>query len=440
MSDGTMAGAAVVDITPPPGLMMCGYAARTEPALGVHDALTARALVVGDTALVVADVLGLHEESCARIRQRTGFGERLVVVATHTHGGPMSMPGRGGGDADPGFLRQLEDGCVAAVRRAAERRQPARLRAGNGADPGIAFNRRSDGGPIDPTVPVLRVETLDGTPLAVAFAHGCHPVVLGAGNRLYTADFPHFARAAIEAEFPDAVALFLPGCSGDVSTGHSPESSISTDTPPDRSFAEAERLGRALAASVLAASLVPLGSEIGARSQAVSLALERSERVAVLVVVLGDERSDGGGAREERVHVARARGELGGVDDAEVARIGGDQLQGRRRGVERDREAQLGFGEALRDHAEGRRRHLEANEALAGDELGAVQGGQLAQQRELVVGAVFEEQLLAPLGALLDAIEQRAVSLLGELTGRQQEVDRLPGSSCAGHGELQGAT
>ena len=219
MSDGTMAGAAVVDITPPPGLMMCGYAARTEPALGVHDALTARALVVGDTALVVADVLGLHEESCARIRQRTGFGERLVVVATHTHGGPMSMPGRGGGDADPGFLRQLEDGCVAAVRRAAERRQPARLLAGNGADPGIAFNRRSNGGPIDPTVPVLRVETIDGTPLAVAFAHGCHPVVLGAGNRLYTADFPHFARAAIEAEFPDAVALFLPGCSGDVSTG-----------------------------------------------------------------------------------------------------------------------------------------------------------------------------------------------------------------------------
>src|SRR5215210_9361971 len=95
------AGAAVVDITPDAGLMMCGYAARTEPALGQHDPLTARALVVNDTAIVVADVLGFHEESCARIRRRSGFSDdRLVVIATHTHGGPMPMAGRGGGDAD----------------------------------------------------------------------------------------------------------------------------------------------------------------------------------------------------------------------------------------------------------------------------------------------------------------------------------------------------
>jgi hypothetical protein len=274
-----LAGAAVVDITPAPGLPMCGYAARTEPATGAHDPLTARALVVGDTALVVADVLGLHEASCARIRARSGFADdRLVVIATHTHGGPMPMPGRGGGDADPAFLRQLEDGCVEAIRQAAARRQPARLSAGSGANPGIAFNRRSEGGPIDPTVPVQRIEALDGTTLAVVFAHGCHPVVLGAGNRLYTADFPHYARQAVEAATPGAVALFLPGCSGDVSTGHSAASSISTETPPDRTFAEAERLGRRLAESVLGAELSSLGSEVGARGAAVELALVQDER------------------------------------------------------------------------------------------------------------------------------------------------------------------
>ena len=57
-SSRVMAGAAVIDITPSPGLLMCGYAARTEPATGTHDPLTARALVIDDTALVVADVLG----------------------------------------------------------------------------------------------------------------------------------------------------------------------------------------------------------------------------------------------------------------------------------------------------------------------------------------------------------------------------------------------
>ncbi len=257
---------------------MCGYAARTEPATGTHDPLTARALVVGDTAIVVADVLGIHEDSAARIRARSGFADaRVVVVATHTHGGPMPMPDRGGGSADPAFLRQLEDGCVAAIRQAAERRRPARLSSGNGTNPGIAFNRRAGGGPIDPTVPVLRVEALDGTPIAIAFAHGCHPVVLGAGNRLYTADFPSSARAAVEAGQPGAVALFLPGCSGDVSTGHSPESSISTDTPPDRTFAEAERLGQALAQSVRAAPLTPLEGPVAARSAPVTLPLARTE-------------------------------------------------------------------------------------------------------------------------------------------------------------------
>ena len=272
------AGAAVVDITPPPGLMMCGYAARTEPATGTHDPLTARALVIDDTAIVVADVLGFHEETCARIRARSGFADdHVVVIATHTHGGPMPMPGRGGGDADPRFLQQLEDGCVEAIRLAAERRQPARLLAGNGANPGIAFNRRRDGGPIDPTVPVLQVEALDGTVLAVAFALGCHPVVLGAGNRLYTADFPCYARDAIEAAYPGAVALFLPGCSGDVSTGHSPESSISTDVPPDRTYEEAERLGDKLAGSVLTAPLTPLTGHVHASSTPVELALQRTE-------------------------------------------------------------------------------------------------------------------------------------------------------------------
>jgi hypothetical protein len=273
-----LAGAATVDITPLPGLMMCGYAARTEPATGTHDPLAARALVIGDTAIVVADVLGIHEVSCARIRAASGFADdRVVVIATHTHGGPMPMPDRGGGSADPAFLKQLEDGCVAAIRQAAERRQPARLLAGNGANPGIAFNRRRDGGPVDPNVPVLRVEALDGTVLAVAFAHGCHPVVLGAGNRLYTSDFPHYARTTVEAAHPGAVALFLPGCSGDVSTGHSPESSISTDTPPDRTFAEAERLGTKLAQSVLAAPLTPLTGAVGARTVPVELPLARTE-------------------------------------------------------------------------------------------------------------------------------------------------------------------
>ena len=280
-----LAGASIIDITPPAGLMMSGYAARTQPATGSHDALTARAIAVGDTAIVVADVIGLHEESCARIRSRCVLpDDRVAVIATHTHGGPVSMAGRGGTEFDAGFLARLEDGCVEAIDRAVAAQRPALLSAGTGDNPGIAFNRRHDGGVIDPTVPVLRIDGVDGKPIAILAAHACHPVVLAAYNRQYTADFPHYVREALEAADPGIIAVFLTGCAGDISTGHSPHSSISTVPTADRTYAEAERLGRRIAASASAAGLERCNGRIAAATQAVTLDLERNETVPVSIL------------------------------------------------------------------------------------------------------------------------------------------------------------
>lgn len=273
-----LAGAAVVDITPPAGLMMSGYAARTQPATGSHDALTARAIAVGDTAIVVADVIGLHEESCARIRSRCVLpDDRVVVIATHTHGGPVSMAGRGGSSFDAGYLAGLEDGCVEAINRAVAAQRPAVISAGRGDNPGVAFNRRHDGGVIDPEVPVLRLDGVDGRPIAILAAHACHPVVLAAYNRQYTADFPHYVRAALEAANPGIVAVVLTGCAGDISTGHSPHSSISTVPTADRTYAEAERLGSRIAASASAARLQRFEGAVAAASRSVPLDFERNE-------------------------------------------------------------------------------------------------------------------------------------------------------------------
>jgi hypothetical protein len=272
------AGAAVVDITPPPGLWMSGYAARTEPATGIHDALTVRAIAVGDTALVVADVIGLHEDSCARVRARCVLeANRVAVVATHTHGGPVSMPGRGGVACDSAYLARLEDACVEAIDLAVASQRPAVLSAGTGSNPGIAFNRRHEGGVIDPTVPVLRIDGVDGRPIAVLTSHACHPVVLAAYNRLYTADYPHYVRAALEAADPGIVAAYLPGCLGDISTGHSPHSSISKEPTPDRTYEEAERLGRRVAASAIDAQLEQLHGDACVASTTVDIDFERNE-------------------------------------------------------------------------------------------------------------------------------------------------------------------
>ncbi len=275
------AGAAVIDITPPPGLAMSGFAARSLPAKGVHDALTARAVVIDDTAVVVADVIGIDAGMSARIRQRCVLpADNVVVAALHNHGGPVSMAGRLGIPADPAYLERLEDACVAAIDRAAAHRRPATLSVGQGSDPGIARNRRHPGGPVDASLPLLRVRGAEGDMIALVTAYACHPVVLSADNLLWTADYPHFARRALEEAYPGAVALFMTGCAGDANTGHSAHASMSLGANPDRSFAAAERSGRAVAEAALAAEEHVVAGDARALNGAVALGFERRERQA----------------------------------------------------------------------------------------------------------------------------------------------------------------
>jgi hypothetical protein len=285
------AGIAVIDITPPPGLLLAGFAARTEPATGVHDPLTVRAVVVGDTAIVVADVIGIHEAMSARIRERCPLpAANVVVAATHTHGAPVSMQGRLSAEADPAFLQSLEDACVAALAQAAATAVPVQISVGPGADPDVARNRRHADGPLDRSLPVLRIRDGAGKLIAVIVSYACHPTVLGADNRLMTADFPHYVRATIEAAYPGAVAVFLNGCTGDVNIGHTAQASVTLNANSTRTFENAERLGRRIAEAALAAPETPLGATATAAEQWVELALERREHdLPALAAAWADE-------------------------------------------------------------------------------------------------------------------------------------------------------
>ncbi len=264
-----LVGAATVDVTPPAGPAMSGFLARTSPATGAHDPLTVRAVTVDGTAVVTVDACGLHEDTCRRVRERL-LSTEVVVAATHTHGGPAVVPGRLGGPVDPGYLRLLEDACVTAVRTALRDARPARPRFGTGADPGVARNRRRRDGPTDPALPVLVWTDDAGATVALVTGYACHPVVLGADNTLWTADYPGVVRRQLELAHPGAVAVFLTGCCGDANTGHSADAS--TLQPRDtRTYAACERAGTAIAQAALDARTRPVGGAVGARSAEVSL-------------------------------------------------------------------------------------------------------------------------------------------------------------------------
>ena len=272
------AGAASVDITPETGLHLAGFAARTTPATGTHDPLTARAIVVEETAVVVLDVIGLHEDMAGRIRQRSCLpDDNIIVAATHTHGAPVSMKGRLGRAADPAFLQRIEDGAVEALRLACENRRSATIAAGIGGDPGVAWNRRHADGPLDRSVPVIRIRDLDGQCIAVMASYACHPVVLAADNLDMTADYPFYVRQALETAHPGAVALFLTGCAGDANTGHTAQASWTLAANSARTFATAERLGERIAAAALEAGEHAAVGTVGVAHRELDLALARLE-------------------------------------------------------------------------------------------------------------------------------------------------------------------
>lgn len=271
-------GAKIIDITPPPGLFMAGFTARTEPATAAHDRLTARALVVEKTAFVTVDVIGIDAALSKRARERCALpDDAITIAATHTHGGPASMPGRLLSKADPAFIEHLETSIVQAINGAASNQQPCRMYGGTGIEPQFARNRRQPKGPVDCGVPVLRFENMDGQPIAILVSYACHPVVLGPDNLSWTGDYPHFLRKELEATNPGATAIFATGCAGDVNTGHSAASSLTKEARPERSFSMAKTIGVGVAQSVANANLSELSGGVGCAESYGYLTFEQRE-------------------------------------------------------------------------------------------------------------------------------------------------------------------
>jgi hypothetical protein len=254
IADTLRAGAARVEIT--------DHAAG--PA---NDPLYAKALVLsnGSTTfvLITVDAVAIGEigpigndylpKVRSILKEKHGIApEHVMVNASHCHG----------------IVRQDSAELTAkAVDLALGKRAPVKVGSGAGHEARIMENRRmglKDGtqtdvrhayatapddeiatiGPVDPEIGILRLDRLDGTPLAVVYNFACHPIqgVPSGGN---TADFPGFASKAIEESLGgDCMALFVQGCGGDINPIRYKE----VDRPRD-----AEILGNRLGLSVLRA-------------------------------------------------------------------------------------------------------------------------------------------------------------------------------------------
>jgi len=228
-------GLATIDITPPLGLWMGGYAARKEPARGIAQPLHAKAMAIADGAgrravIVTIDVLGLTEPAVDHIasaaRARYGLPrERLLLCSSHTHSGPIVRDQLAVAyDLTPSqwddiraSTRRMESLVVDVIGRALGSMQPARLRWSQGRA-GFAANRRTainPSGPVDHAVPVLAVERRDGSLAGILFGYACHNTTLPPTFVSYHGDYAGVAKAELERRHPGATALFIQGCGAD---------------------------------------------------------------------------------------------------------------------------------------------------------------------------------------------------------------------------------
>lgn len=248
------AGAASAVITPQRPLPMAGYAGRKEPAEGTEQDLFAKALAIEDrdgnrVVIITLDLIGVIERLRATVAEQVQQKYQipphaLLMNASHTHCGPAY-----GRDEAKDYFDSLAATLVELVGKSLDRLEPASLDYCH-ARCGFAMNRRTPtkkgyrnhpnpDGPVDHTVPVLRVAGSDGRLLAVLFGYSCHNTTMG--FRRWLGDYAGYAQEYFEKDHPGTVAMFLMGCGAD-------------QNPYPRSQLEyAQKHGRSLATAVEAA-------------------------------------------------------------------------------------------------------------------------------------------------------------------------------------------
>lgn len=254
-----LAGAAVIEITPPGRVFLYGYPHVPRTSTGVHDPLECAALYLrsGTTsALFIAnDLIFITKEMAVEVRRRlaaeTGVpAAAIMLTATHTHSGPViadciSNAGdpvvpRADGKLIEWLVTRIVEAATAAVRAAVL----SEIGLSRAIAEGVGTNRHDPAGPTDTDVPVLLVRSRAARiPLACMIVYGMHPTVLHEDSTLVSGDFVHFTRRWLRggALPPDCPVLFHQGASGNQSPRHVTRANT---------FAEAQRLGEILGRSV----------------------------------------------------------------------------------------------------------------------------------------------------------------------------------------------
>jgi putative membrane-bound dehydrogenase-like protein len=255
------AGAYVIDITPQKFPVDSAGSMTPRLAELAHDPLNARCLVLDNglmkIAMVVCDSCMIPREIFDAAKElafrETGIPtSQILCSATHTHTA-VTVSRTFQSRVEEEYCEFLSKQIAAGISQAHARREPARIGWAIGNNPRQVFNRRwylrpgtviddpfesgtdkvrmnpppnhkslvKPVGPVDPEVPVLAVQAMDGRPIAVWANYSLH-YVGGVSGKVLSADyFGEFARQftgllGVDKATPPFVAAMTNGTSGDI--------------------------------------------------------------------------------------------------------------------------------------------------------------------------------------------------------------------------------
>ncbi len=222
---GLRAAAAEVDLQPPVGSWLSGFALRVSPSDGQHDALMARALLLHDGAqallIIALDIIGMTTRDAAELRARIGAAagipaHAVLLACSHTHSAPATMPFRGVlGHLNVTWWERAKERVVALAAALPRKLRQARLRIAATQVSGISYNRQDRTRPIDTELLVLGIDGVRGGTIATVANFAVHPVTLSHGNLKLSGDVPGEVSRRLAAA-TGGIGLYLQGACGDV--------------------------------------------------------------------------------------------------------------------------------------------------------------------------------------------------------------------------------
>lgn len=243
-------GVAKATLTPDkPGQWIAGYG-DNRSAEGVHDDIWTRAIAINDgenTVVIVAnDLIGLFFPDTREIAAEAQGADpdQVVITCTHVHSAPDVLglwgPNRMTRGVDESYLLMVKQRTAQVINTALHSMEPAKLRFARAEAPDKTCYNCRERELIDPEISIMQAVTVDDTPLCTLVNYACHPEVLQTESRLITSDWVHYLRDEMESAGTGDV-LLVNGALGGMVTPEIEESS----------FAEAERVGRAIARAAL---------------------------------------------------------------------------------------------------------------------------------------------------------------------------------------------